>query len=627
MNAKKFLAVLVCALMLMQCTVFAADIAPEAIPYVRPEIASVSIDQVDNVVTVTVNTENANNDVPVMVYMYDNEVDGGYDNLFSNFEYSMNAAGYAPVNGSVAVVEVVPRYSEVTGYGIRSGYKEFAVDLYNAGETYFVEDQFVASERVLKNFYNLFTLPQVEEGDRDTKALLEATDSWDAFGAYYAVGAIENTKDVKLTGKDYEELSEEGKQAFADLIENAVNGKAEYVAIRDAGTANAYNLEDYVKEAYLVAAYNNGGFANERLAEIVYTFDETIGFNAADENLYGAIEDKEAIVQIAKTMQATVQNTEELNSVLESAVSVQVINEAYWLNLVNVVAANNELFQIDEDEIEELLDTKKLRNYFCEEFKGTYYSIDEIKAAWDEAYEIAEDKYEDSQKDKGGSGGGGGRVTGGGTVTGNLVSVPIENSENNKDKNVKIEDYYTDMGAYQWASDAILNLTRNEIVSGYGDMTFRPANSVTRAEFMKMVVNVFGLADITATTTFTDVQADSWYYIYVASAEKLGIAQGYGNGLFGVNDPVTRQDAITIVYRAAKLKGLSLDKFTASIDKFVDKDSIAAYAYEAVAALHNAGVYLDASDPTRVDTFEPTRNASRAYLAFVLNQIYMFMNN
>ena len=96
--------------------------------------------------------------------------------------------------------------------------------------------------------------------------------------------------------------------------------------------------------------------------------------------------------------------------------------------------------------------------------------------------------------------------------------------------------------------------------------------------------------------------------------------------MFGVNDPVTRQDAITIVYRAAQIKGLSVNKFSASIDKFVDKGDIAAYAVEAVSALHNAGVYLDASDPTRVDVFEPTRNASRAYLAVILNQLYMFMN-
>ena len=139
---------------------------------------------------------------------------------------------------------------------------------------------------------------------------------------------------------------------------------------------------------------------------------------------------------------------------------------------------------------------------------------------------------------------------------------------------------------------------------------------------MKMVVNVFGLADITATTTFTDVDKDAWYYIYVASAEKHGIAQGYGNGLFGVNDPVTRQDAITIVYRAAQLKGISLGKFGASTDVFSDKGEIAEYAAPAVAALYHTGVYLDSSE----DVFAPTKNASRAYLAVILNQIYMYMN-
>jgi hypothetical protein len=140
---------------------------------------------------------------------------------------------------------------------------------------------------------------------------------------------------------------------------------------------------------------------------------------------------------------------------------------------------------------------------------------------------------------------------------------------------------------------------------------------------MKMIVNVLGMADVTATCSFTDVDPNAWYYIYVASAEKLGLAQGYGNGLFGVNDTVTRQDAITVIYRAAKLKGLSLETFKASSAVFTDRSEIAPYAIEAVDSLYNAGVYLDTSAP--LQKFEPTKNASRAYLAYVLDKIYRYM--
>ena len=171
------------------------------------------------------------------------------------------------------------------------------------------------------------------------------------------------------------------------------------------------------------------------------------------------------------------------------------------------------------------------------------------------------------------------------------------------------------------------------IMRGYTDGSFLPYNTITKAEMASVAVKLAGVNEYSEEAPddmelFNDMyDYEGWAAGVVAMAKTMGIAQGYGNGLFGVNDPVTRQDAITIIYRAAMAKGLSVNKFSASIDKFVDKDQIAPYAYEAVSALHNAGVYLDASDPTRIDLFEPTRNASRAYLAVILNQIYMFMNN
>ncbi len=594
----KVLAAVVCAFMLIQCAAlgaFAADISPEAVVYTRPEVTSAVANQVGmNYVYVDVVTENCDNDQTVMAYLLDTTGD-------------LVGVGYSPVGSNRAEVKIGAPDSADTGmYTI--------IVVLNKAADVFESEVFYIGVEDVTGFFEAVNMTDVE-----ASAVKEKIDAH-----YDALSVIECTEDadgnivLKLTGEDYENLKDDAKELFAQLILNGVNGKFS----AGKGQYTAENAEDFIKEAYIVAAYNADGISNEDMAALLYKFESVIGFDAEDENLYGKIENTDTLAQVVKTIDAEVENVEELKIALEQAAAVQIVNETHWANLVTAVSNNNDLFQVDEDEIEKLLKTKKLRNLFCEEFKGTYYSVEEIQEAWDDAYDTAKDKYEDSKSSSGGGG-----STGGGRVTGNLVSTPIDNSENNKDPNVKVEDYYNDIGAYSWASDAILNLTKNGIVSGYGDMTFRPANSVTRAEFMKMVVNVFGLADITATSTFADVDKDAWYYIYVASAEKLGIAQGYGNGLFGVNDPVTRQDAITIVYRAAQIKGLSVNKFSASIDKFVDKGDIAAYAVEAVSALHNAGVYLDASDPARVDVFEPTRNASRAYLAVILNQLYMFMNN
>lgn len=597
MNGNKMIRVLaavVCAFMLLQYAAvgsMAADIAPEAEVYTRPEVVSVENNQVGvNYVYVDVVTDNCDNDQTVMAYMTD---DNG----------ALVGVGYSPVGANKAEIKVGAPDSAQTGT-----YK-IAVVL-NRAEKVFESKVFYIGTGDVNGFFEAVNMTDVE-----WTAVEEKLDEH-----YNAIAVVEYTKDddgniiLKLTGDDYEKLTDDAKDEFAKLVLNGVNGKFS----AGKGKFAAENAEEFVKEAYLLAAYNAGGISDEKMAELIYRFDSVIGFDGADKNLYGKIENKDTLAKVVKTIAPTVESVESLAETFEKAAAVQIVNETHWANLVSVVDANNDLFKVDQDEVDKLLSTKKLRTLFCKEFKGTYYSVEEIREAWDDAYKAAKKEYNKDSDSPGG-----GKVT----ITGNRVSTTIDQSENNNDKNVKIEEYYNDIGAYTWASDAILNLTKNNIISGYGDKTFLPEKSVTRAEFMKMVVNVFGLADITATSSFSDVDPNAWYYIYVASAEKCGIAQGYGNGLFGINDSVTRQDAITIIYRAAQAKGLSVGKFSASIDALKDRNEIAYYAQEAVGALYNAGIYLDTTDNTRADMFEPTKDASRAYLAVILNQLYMFINN
>ncbi len=596
MNGNKMtrvLAILVCAFMLIQSMAIgalAADIDPEAVVYVKPEVVSAVATQVGmNYIYVDVVTENCDNDQTVMAYLVDAE-----GNLVT--------VGYAPVGSNKAEIKLgAPDDAYTATYKI-------VVALNKAADVFPATVYYIGVEDVT----GFFEAINMTEGDVKT----ELDEHYSALSVIKYAEDEEGNVILALTGEDYEDLSKDAKKNFADLILNGVNGKFSL----GKGEYNAENSEDFVKEAYIIASYNTGDLTDSEMAELLYKFASVIGFDAEDENLYGKIEQKDTLVKVLETIDKDVESVEQLNTALEKAAAIQIVNETHWLNLVNVVAENNELFGVDEDEIEDLLDSKRLRKAFCEEFKGTYYSVEEIQDAWEDAFKAA--KKEINKESSSGGGGGGG----GGSVVVNTVSTQISDTENNYDPNVEILDYYTDMGEYGWASDAILNLTKKEIVTGYGDKKFAPANSLTRAEFMKMLVNVFGLADITATSTFTDVDPNAWYYVYVASAEKLGLAQGYGNGTFGVNDPVTRQDAVTLIYRTAKLKGLSTEKFKKGLDGLKDKGEIAPYAVDAVEALYNAGVYLDASDPKSINVFEPTRNATRAYVVVLLNQLYIYMS-
>lgn len=592
-NVKKVLAMLVCTFMVVQCAalcVFAYDIDSEAEVFVRPEVVLITANQIGkNYIYVDVVTENSNNDQPIVAYLV---ADGG----------RLVTVGYSPIGSNSAQIKLgVPDSAPTDDYTI--------VVALNRAEDVALSSVYYVGVEDVDGFFEAVNLTDVEQ----VKAKLD--------NHYEAFSVVESTKDVKLEGNDYQELSENGKMEFATLIANGVNGKYS----DGKGGYNAENAEDFVKEAYVVAAYNEGGFTNKELAEIIYNYSNTIGFDAEDTNLYAKIQNKDTLVKVTKTMTSTVLKAEEIASTLEQAVCVQIVNETHWLNLVNVVADNNNLFGVRQSQIDKLKSKKSLREAFCKKFKGTYYSVDEIRDAWTEAYEEA---VKESSSETGGGGGGGGTTTTKDTVITNTVSTQITDSQNNYDPNVEILDYYNDVAgtSYSWTSEAVLNLTKAGIVSGYGDKMFAPGNSLTRAEFTKMVVNTFGLADITATCSFTDVDPNAWYYIYIASAEKYNLAQGYGNGLFGVNDPITRQDAITLIYRAAQAKGISTEHFRKSAADLLDKNDIDAYAYPAVEALYNTGVYLDSTNPASVNTFEPKRYATRGYVSVILYRLYTYMN-
>ncbi|SDY69667.1 S-layer homology domain-containing protein [Proteiniborus ethanoligenes] len=102
--------------------------------------------------------------------------------------------------------------------------------------------------------------------------------------------------------------------------------------------------------------------------------------------------------------------------------------------------------------------------------------------------------------------------------------------------------------------DAVERLSQLKVLTGYPDGTFKPNNTITRAEFAAAVVRVKGLESAAlaaqGSTVFTDVPAGNWAAGYVNIASKLGIVKGMGDGTFAPNSPVTYEQAVTMVMRA-----------------------------------------------------------------------------
>lgn len=108
---------------------------------------------------------------------------------------------------------------------------------------------------------------------------------------------------------------------------------------------------------------------------------------------------------------------------------------------------------------------------------------------------------------------------------------------------------FTDVASGAWYNNAVSTLTRAGILDGYEDGSFRPNASITRAEFTKIAVSFFKHVGGASANPFNDVPDSAWYAEFVKAAAELGLIDGYEDGTFRPNAPITRAEACTIVNR------------------------------------------------------------------------------
>ncbi|MEN6463098.1 MAG: S-layer homology domain-containing protein, partial [Syntrophomonas sp.] len=142
-----------------------------------------------------------------------------------------------------------------------------------------------------------------------------------------------------------------------------------------------------------------------------------------------------------------------------------------------------------------------------------------------------------------------------------------------------------------WAQSQIENLAGKGIISGYTDNTFKPANNITRAEFMVIVNRAFSYTN-SASVSFKDVKSTDWFAGEVAKASAAGYISGYQDGTMKPNQNITRQEVASIMTRILKL-----DTSNSTVT-FKDAKDIPAWSVNAVAAMAKAGLIKGYPDGT-----------------------------
>lgn len=176
---------------------------------------------------------------------------------------------------------------------------------------------------------------------------------------------------------------------------------------------------------------------------------------------------------------------------------------------------------------------------------------------------------------------------------------------------------FSDTGKFGWAEKSIEVLASKGIIDGTSETTFSPADSITRADFVTLLMKTLGLTQ-KADFCFDDVKPGDYYYDAVATAKKLGITNGTGDNKFSPKENISREDMIVLTEKALKIvKGLAMNGSSKDLDKFADKSRIASYAQDSIANFVNAGLITGSNG-----NINPKQSTTRAEAAVLLYKIY-----
>ena len=174
---------------------------------------------------------------------------------------------------------------------------------------------------------------------------------------------------------------------------------------------------------------------------------------------------------------------------------------------------------------------------------------------------------------------------------------------------------FADVKESDWFYNDVMFVYSNGIMAGTGETTFEPNTTTNRAMFVAVVWRLENMPAPENTASFTDVEKGTWYTEAAAWAYENGIASGFGDGTFGPNEKLTREQLAVFLYKYAQYKGYDLT-ITGNIDSFIDKDSVSPWAKDAVTwAVQNG--FIAGKDGNKLD---PKGFATRAEFAAIIHR-------
>ena len=173
---------------------------------------------------------------------------------------------------------------------------------------------------------------------------------------------------------------------------------------------------------------------------------------------------------------------------------------------------------------------------------------------------------------------------------------------------------FVDVNAADWFCEAVRYVYARGMMGGTGTNTFSPGGTTTRAMIVTILHRLEG-TPAAAGSAFTDVPAGQYYAQAVGWASSVGVVNGYGDGTFQPDAPITREQMAAILCRYAQYKGVDVSR-RADLTRFPDSAKVSPYAAEPMGWAVESGLI------TGMDgQLAPGGSATRAQVATILMRL------
>lgn len=179
---------------------------------------------------------------------------------------------------------------------------------------------------------------------------------------------------------------------------------------------------------------------------------------------------------------------------------------------------------------------------------------------------------------------------------------------------------FTDVSGKSWYADEVEFASSHELFNGTSSSTFSPDSPMTRGMLATVLWRLEDEVRASGGTSFSDVAGNTWYTEGVAWASANKIVDGYGGGIFGPDNSITRQELATMLYRYAKQMDMNTAA-TGSLHDFSDAGKVGSWSKSAMRWAVGNGILKGYDN----GTLNPGGNASRAEVATMLQRLVRLM--